>query len=109
MKSIKKKIVITGGEGRFAKVLKETNNKLDIFYPNKKELNILNINSIIKYVKKVKPSILIHSAALSRPMNLHDKFISKSIDINIIGTANVVKVCEKFNIKKHLINPNYLR
>ena len=108
MKSIKKKIVITGGEGRFAQVLKKTNNKLDIFYPNKKKLNILNINSIIKYIKKVKPSILIHSAALSRPMNLHDKLISKSIDINIIGTANVVKVCEKFNIKLIYFSTNYV-
>jgi dTDP-4-dehydrorhamnose reductase len=108
LKSIKKKIVITGGEGRFAQVLKKSNNKLDIFYPNKKTLNILNINSIIKYIKKVKPTYLIHSAALSRPMNLHDKFISKSIDINIIGTANVVKVCEKFNIKLIYFSTNYV-
>ena len=36
----KKKIVISGGDGRFAKVLKLNNNKLNIFYPNKKKLNI---------------------------------------------------------------------
>ena len=32
-----KKIVITGGNGRFAKVLKLKNTKLDIFYPDKKK------------------------------------------------------------------------
>ena len=52
---MKKKIVITGGEGRFAQVLKRDNKKLDILYPSKKELNILNINSINKYLKKNKP------------------------------------------------------
>ena len=32
-------------------------------------------------------------------MNLHDDEIKKSIDLNIIGTANVVKVCSKYNVK----------
>ena len=50
---MQKKIVITGGEGRFAQVLKRDNKKLDILYPSKKELNILNINSINKYLKKI--------------------------------------------------------
>ena len=31
-----KKIVITGGDGRFAQILKKDNNKLDILYPGKK-------------------------------------------------------------------------
>ena len=35
---MQKKIVITGGEGRFAQVLKRDNKKLDILYPSKKEL-----------------------------------------------------------------------
>ena len=38
-----KKIVITGGDGRFAQVLKRDNKKLNILYPNKKDLNILNM------------------------------------------------------------------
>ena len=88
---MKKKIVITGGEGRFAQVLKRDNKKLDILYPSKKELNILSINSINKYLKKNKPKYLIHAAALSRPMNIHDKQISKSIDLNIIGYSQYSK------------------
>ena len=73
-----KKVVITGGDGRFAQILKKDDKKLNILYPDKKELNILNINSINKYLKKNKPKYLIHAAALSRPMNIHDKQISKS-------------------------------
>ena len=102
------KIVITGGEGRFAQILKKTNKSLNIFYPNKKSLNILNINSIRKYVKKVKPKYLLHCAALSRPMNIHDKFITKSIDVNIIGTSNIVKVCYEFNIKLIYFSTGYI-
>ena len=99
MKSIKKKIVITGGEGRFAKTLKKSNKILNISYPNKKKLNILSVKSIENYFKKIKPKYVLHAAALSRPMNIHDKKISKSIDLNIIGTANMPKFVKNINIK----------
>ena len=103
-----KKIVITGGDGRFAQVLKSDNKKLNIFYPNKKELNILKIKSINKYLKKIKPKYLIHAAALSRPMSIHDKKISKSIDLNIIGTSNIVKVCSDLKIKLIYFSTGYV-
>ena len=103
-----KKIVITGGDGRFAQVLKKDNKKLNILYPSKKELNILNINSINRYLKKNKPKYLVHAAALSRPMNIHDMQISKSIDLNIIGTANVVKVCSDLKIKLIYFSTGYV-
>ena len=108
MKSLKKKIVITGGEGRFAKTLKKNNKFLNIFFPNKKELNILSIKSIEKYLKKIKLKYVLHAAGLSRPMNIQDKNISKSIDLNIIGTANVVKICEKYKIKLIYFSTNYI-
>ena len=103
-----KKIVITGGDGRFAQILKRDNKKLNILYPNKKELNILDVDSIKRYLKKNKPRYLIHAAALSRPMNIHDKQISKSIDLNIIGTANIVKICSDFKIKLIYFSTGYV-
>jgi dTDP-4-dehydrorhamnose reductase len=103
-----KKIVITGGDGRFAQILKKDNNKLNILYPGKKELNVLDINSINKFLKKNKPKYLIHAAALSRPMSIHDKQISKSIDLNIIGTANIVKVCSNLKIKLIYFSTGYV-
>ena len=108
MKLANKKIVITGGEGRFAQILKKSKTNLEIYYPNKKELNILNVQSIRKYLKKIKPKYLIHAAALSRPMKLHDTNISRSIDLNIIGTCNVVKVCSEQNIKLIYFSTGYV-
>ncbi len=103
-----KKIVMTGGDGRFAQILKKNNKILDISYPNKKELNILDINCIKKYLKKTKPKYVIHAAALSRPMNIHDKEISKSIDLNIIGTCNIVKICSDLKIKLIYFSTGYV-
>ena len=96
---MKKKILVTGGDGRFAKVLRKNNKKLDLFFASKSQCNILNLKSITRIIKKIKPKILIHCAGLSRPMKIHEKNISKSIDLNIIGTANITKICKKYNIK----------
>ena len=105
---MKKKILVTGGNGRFAKILKENNNKLNLVFVSRKQCNILDIKSIQKIFKKIKPSIILHCAGLSRPMQTHEKNISKSIDLNIIGTANITKVCEKNNIKLVYFSTGYV-
>ncbi len=93
------KILVTGADGKFARVLKKSNKKLNLKFLSKNELNILKPGSIKKCLIKYKPKILIHTAGLSRPMKIHETNIKKSIDLNIIGTANIVKVCESFNVK----------
>lgn len=102
------KIVITGGSGRFGSVLQKKYKSNKLFYPNKKQLNILSLKSSEKYLKKTKPKILIHLAGLSRPMKIHDSDISKSVDLNIIGTANIVKICSKLKIKLIYFSTNYV-
>ena len=106
----KKRIVITGGSGRFGKVINRDFDKKKylIYFPTKTNLNILKINSIKKYLKSKKPNYLIHLAGLSRPMSLHDKNINKSIDLNIIGTANITKICSDLNIKLIYISTSYV-
>ena len=103
-----KKILVTGGEGRFSKVLRRNNKKLNLIFKSKKELDILNYNSLQKIVKKIRPKIILHTAGLSRPMNIHEKNISKSIDLNIVGTCNVVKICKKNNIKLIYFSTGYV-
>ena len=96
----KKKIIIfTGGNGRFGQVLKTIKSNKKILFPTKSEFNILNISKMRKYIKKKNPDYLIHAAGLSRPMSLHDTNIGKSIELNIIGTANITKVCAENRIK----------
>ncbi|MDC0250103.1 sugar nucleotide-binding protein [Candidatus Pelagibacter sp.] len=105
---MKKKILVTGGDGRFSKILKQKNKSLKLFFVSKTQCNILSIASIKKIVKKIKPNIIMHCAGLSRPMNIHEKNISKSIDLNIIGTANITKVCEKNDIKLIYFSTGYV-
>ena len=102
------KIVVTGGSGRFGSILQKKYKSNKLFYPSKDQLDILSTESIEKYLKKTKPKILIHLAGLSRPMRIHDNNISKSINLNIIGTANIVKICSKLRIKLIYFSTNYV-
>ena len=102
------KIVVTGGSGRFAQSLKKIKSKYNFIYPSAKSLNILNLNSIRKFLKKEKPSSVLHLAGLSRPMIQHDKDISKSINLNIIGTANLVNICSELKIKLIYFSTSYV-
>ena len=103
-----KKIIVTGGDGRFARELKKMKTKYKFIFRNKKELNILSIRSINSNIKKFKPNIVLHLASLSRPMSIHEKKINKSIDLNIIGTANLVKICNNKNIKLIFFSTSYV-
>tara|TARA_B110000467_G_C18133327_1_gene374595 strand:+ start:59 stop:769 length:711 start_codon:yes stop_codon:yes gene_type:complete len=105
---MQKKIVFTGGTGRFGQVFKKISTKEKIYFPNKQQLNIENFESIKKYLNKINPSYLIHAAGLSRPMIIHEKEISKSININIIGTANIVKACQEKNVKLIYFSTNHV-
>ncbi len=103
-----KTIIVTGGEGRFAKELKKANTKYKFVFRNKRQLNILSPNSINKNLKQFKPQAVLHLAGLSRPMTIHESDINQSIDLNIIGTANLVKACNGKKIKIIFISTSYV-
>ena len=103
-----KKIIVTGGNGRFASELKKIKSKYSFIFTNKSQLNILSLDSIKKNIKKFKPDAILHLAGLSRPMSIHSKDINLSIDLNIIGTANLVKVCNEKKIKIIFLSTSYV-
>ena len=108
MNFYKDKIVFTGGSGRFGKVFKSVYSFKNIHYPSKKIFDVCNYRSIKKFLKKIKPKIIIHAAAISRPMIIHDNYPQKSIQTNIIGTSNLTIVCMEMGIKLIYFSTNYV-
>jgi|TARA_B110000211_G_scaffold57140_1_gene63810 dTDP-4-dehydrorhamnose reductase len=103
-----KKIIVTGGNSRFAQELKNFKSRYKFIYRNKKQLNILSLGSIYKNFREFKPDAVLHLAGLSRPMSVHESDIDQSIDLNIIGTSNLVKTCNKKNIKIIFLSTSYV-
>ena len=102
------KILISGGNGKFAKQLVKFNTNHKLFTPSKNEMNVTDIKNIDSFVCKVNPNIFIHAGAMTRPMVIHENDPDKSIINNIIGTSNVVLVCMKYNIKLIYISTDYV-
>ncbi len=105
---LKKKILITGKNSRFCKFLKNDLKKFNTIFTSKENFDICNYTKMKNFVRNKKIKYLIHIAGLSRPMNIHDKKIDLSIDLNIIGTANIVKLCNEHNIKLIYFSTNYV-
>ena len=103
-----KTILISGGKGKFAKAISEVNSNYKIISPDKKEMNIKNLSSILKFINKKKIDYFIHAAAFSAPMKNHKIEQEKSISTNIIGSANVALACIKKNIKLIYISTNFV-
>ena len=103
-----KKIIVTGGNGRFAQELRKIKTPYNFIFRDKKKLDILSATSIKKNIAKFKPDCILHLAGLSRPMSIHDKMINKSIDLNIIGTSNLVKICNEKKLKIIFFSTSYV-
>jgi dTDP-4-dehydrorhamnose reductase/predicted rRNA methylase YqxC with S4 and FtsJ domains len=90
-KSITENSVIFGGNGMIG-------THIDFGYkPSSTEVNILDINMIENYMKKL-PNVtcIINMVALN--LRDSDKYPHKSINVNINGTINLLEIAKKLNI-----------
>lgn len=60
-----------------------------------------------EYVKKGKYNVIVHAAAFTSPPKVEENPID-ALDVNIIGTANVVKLCAKYDMKLIYICTDYV-
>ena len=99
-----KKIIFTGGSGKFGKVFKKFQfNKTNIYYPSSTIFDVTNLKKMEKFIKKIKPKFIIHAAAISRPMDLHEKKIEKSIKYKYYWNIKYSKSLSiKYKIKTYL-------
>ncbi|MGA3086487.1 MAG: sugar nucleotide-binding protein [Thermodesulfobacteriota bacterium] len=100
-----KKILFTGGSGllgsEFKKILP------DMHCPSKKEFDITDYVQMDRYLENGNWSMIVHAAAFTSPPKI-DRDPLLAIDVNIIGTSNVVKLCMKYEIKLIYICTDYV-
>ena len=116
-----KKILITGGSGFLARnlssyLLKKKKYKITLcsrnienlrkasndincnFYP----LNINSVDSLIDAFNNINPDIVIHCAA-TKFVDLSQKFPEECIETNVLGSINLFRVIQMYNVKKLLV------
>jgi dTDP-4-dehydrorhamnose reductase len=99
------KIIFTGGSGLLGSEFRKI--RPDINYPSSKEFNVTNYEQMKKYVESYGCDLIIHAAAFTSPP-LIEKDPLKALEVNIVGTANVVKLCMEFGIRLIYISTDYV-
>jgi len=99
------RIVFTGGGGLLGSEFRKI--RPDIDYPSSKEFNITDFEQMRKYVEADGCDLIVHAAAFISPP-LIEKDPLKAIEVNIIGTSNVVKLCMEIDARLIYISTDYV-
>ena len=100
-----KRILFTGGNGLLGSEFKKI--RPDLEYTDIEDFNIADYEQMRRYVQDKDYDVILHAAAFTSPPRI-DKDPLEAVSANIIGTANVVKVCIEFDIKLLYISTDYV-
>jgi len=100
-----KKLLVTGGSGLLGSAIKKLIPRA--LYPSSKMLTITNYRQMDDFVRGKHISQILHLAAFTSPPKVENE-PQKALDVNIIGTANVVKLCMKNNVKLIYVSTDYV-
>ena len=107
-------MILVSGSGRLAEELdKLSTDSLQIKLLSKREMDITDeyrVSDVVKefMTKPDYPKYFIHTAALTKPMEVNDRNPIMSMDTNIVGTANVARICNKYGIKFIYISTDFV-
>ncbi|MGL4369220.1 MAG: SDR family oxidoreductase, partial [Spirochaetota bacterium] len=100
-----KKILFTGGSGllgtHFRKIMP------DCAYPSSSEFNLSDFGQMDEYLRSGNFTTVLHAAAFTSPPKI-DQDPMKAVDINIIGTAYLVRLCAKYGLKLIYVSTDYV-
>ena len=107
-------MILVSGNGTLAKeLLKLSTDDLPITILSKREMDITDeykVSDVIKsfMMKPDYPKYFVHTAALTKPMDVNDRNPIMSLTTNIVGTANIARICYKYGIKFIYISTDFV-
>lgn len=97
--------LFTGGSGLLGGEFREI--LPSIYYPSAQEFNVTDYEQLERYLEGKKIDLMLHCAAFTSPPKINEDPI-RALDVNIIGTANIVKLCVRHSIKLIYISTDYV-
>jgi dTDP-4-dehydrorhamnose reductase len=98
-------VIFTGGSGLLGSEFRKI--APAFLYPGLAEFDVTNYPQMEKYAAVHGCDQVIHAAAFTSPP-LVDKDPLKAVEVNIVGTANVVKLCAKYGARLMYICTDYV-
>lgn len=102
------RIFVTGGSGHLGTVLvKYLQESNEVLAPTRKECDILDAYQLDTLIKEFKPEMIIHLAALVDTFGC-EECPANALDINTLGTLNLVKACLSLECKFVYVSSEYV-
>ena len=102
------KIFVTGGNGHLGKALVDYLQKdQEVLAPDSITCNILDTFQLKKTIHDFQPDIVIHLAAYVDTFGCEEN-IEKALNINVLGTLNLVETCLDLDCKFIYISSEYV-
>lgn len=103
----KPKVLVTGGSGVLGTQLKSQRG--DYLYPMSSEFNVSDYSQMYQFIQGKNIKTILHCAAFTDTVGCtkEDNYNSV-IDVNIIGTSLLVKLCNECNIRLIYISTDYV-
>ena len=107
-------MILVSGDGKLARALVDlSSDDIQITKLPKKVMDITDEYEVSEVIKRYMtqpdyPKYFVHTAALTKPMNINDRNPIMSLSTNIVGTANVAKICHKYGIKFIYISTDFV-
>ena len=93
------KILVTGAGGFLgSRIFRHFSNEYQVFAPSHKDMELTDSESVMEIFGKNVPDIVIQAAAISDVRACEDN-TGYSYGINVAGTENIARACEKYRSK----------
>jgi dTDP-4-dehydrorhamnose reductase len=102
------RILISGGGGVLSNELCNTDSIHEIIALPHTHMSVDLFYEVERATRINRPDVFIHCGAMTYPMKEHYDDPNKSINSNIIGTANVAMVCNMYKVKPVYISTDYV-
>jgi len=99
------KVLFTGGTGLLGRHIKPLIPRA--LFPEHFKFDITNPSNMAAYLDGKIVSTILHAAAFTSPPKINEN-PKVALDINIIGTANLVRVCMERNIRLLYVSTDYV-
>ena len=99
------KIIFTGGNGLLGTTFRKF--QPDIRYVDVEDFDITDYESMKAYFEPEGFDLMLHCAAFTSPP-LIDKDPVKAVEVNIVGTANIVKLCMEYDARLIYVCTDYV-
>ncbi len=100
-----KRVLVTGGSGLLGGELRKLLG--EAHFPGSAEFNVTDYAQMEAFARRRNLGILVHAAAFTSPPKV-DKDPQRAMEVNIVGTVNVVRLCMALGLKLIYISTDYV-